>query len=73
MRTLPFDVLVDIAEFSLHNAIVRLGDRLLHSPYADVTILHKSYPPGRYHPLRRYTNAACGLTVTAHRSPFEPP
>lgn len=27
---LPFDVLNDIAEFSLHNAIVRLGDRLLH-------------------------------------------
>ena len=27
---LPFDVLNDIAEFSLHNAIVRLGGRLLH-------------------------------------------
>lgn len=27
---LPFDVLKDVAEFSLHNAIVRLGDRLLH-------------------------------------------
>ena len=27
---LPFDVLKDIAEFSLHNAIVMLGNRLLH-------------------------------------------
>ena len=27
---LPFDVLIDIADFSLHNAIVQLGDRLLH-------------------------------------------
>ena len=27
---LPFDVLCDVADFSLHNAIVRLDGRLLH-------------------------------------------